>query len=69
VYAANAGAGSGFSLAELSSRPKLPCASVLVRALVWRVEMTLMSTCPITDVKFDVPCRSDKRWPTRFKCL
>ena len=34
VHAATAGVGSGFNLSELSSRPKLPCASVLVRALV-----------------------------------
>jgi hypothetical protein len=34
VHAATAGFGAGFSLSELSSRPKLPCASLLVRALV-----------------------------------
>ena len=34
VYAATAGSGSGFSLAEVLQRPKIPCASVLVRALV-----------------------------------
>ena len=34
VYAATGSVGSGFSLAEVLSRPKIPCASMLVRALV-----------------------------------
>ena len=34
VHAAHASMGGGFSLAELQSRPKLPCASMLIRALV-----------------------------------
>ena len=32
VYAASEGAGSGFDLGEVVSRPKIPCASVLIRA-------------------------------------
>ena len=34
VYAASEGAGSGFDLREVVSRPKIPCASVLIRNLV-----------------------------------
>ena len=34
VYAATAGSGSGFSLAEVLQRPKIPCASMLIRSLV-----------------------------------
>ena len=34
VYAASEGAGSGFDLREVISRPKIPCASVLIRNLV-----------------------------------
>lgn len=34
VYAASDGAGSGFDLREVISRPKIPCASVLIRNLI-----------------------------------